>query len=90
MDEKLAVAHIQSLQSLFIPIMVVANDEQTDPNSQKTYFILEKINIDDLATGESVPAITLCDSGSGKTVANNVEHLDTFSEVKTINIVLST
>ena len=58
-------------------------------NFAKTFFRLEKVNALIPNSNETTPVLILFDCGSGKTVRNQVEHLDGFKNPQSTNIILS-
>ena len=55
----------------------------------QTFFLIEKVWVNLPATKESKKIILVYDSGSGRTVVNDVESLDKFKEKQFTNLVLS-
>ena len=55
----------------------------------KTFFRLEKVNALVPNSNETTPILILFDCGSGKTVGNDIEHLDGFENQHSTDIILS-
>ena len=96
--EKLEVSDGIEFNQLFVPTLAIKNDDNQIKNDDnqiinynfaKTYFRLEKVNVLVPNSNETTPVLILFDCGSGKTVGNNVEHLDGFENPHYTDIVLS-
>merc|ERR1712240_512543 len=90
-DEKLEVSDNIALNQLFIPTLAIKNDDNqvANFNFAKTFFRLEKVNVLVPNSNETTPVIILFDCGSGKTVGNDIEHLDGFENPHYTDIILS-
>ena len=58
-DEKLDISDTMCIQELFVPIVIAANSDK--PSNQKTFFLLEKLNIINPSMGRAEKAIALFD-----------------------------
>ena len=76
MEDKTECNDVYVVQNLFIPVMRIAENRDCSMNIQ-TFFLMEKIlvNVPIMGTKE---VILIYDSGSGRTVGNQVESLDHF------------
>ena len=78
MDEKIECSDIYIVQNLFIPIMLVSENMGSRANLQ-TFFLMEKVLVNLPINGTKdhpKEIIIVYDSGSGRTVGNNIEYLD--------------
>ena len=71
-----------------MPVSINDNDPITY-NFLKTFFMLEKVNTLYPRSGNTTPGIVLFDSGSGKTVGNQLEHIDSNDHIQTTDNILS-
>ena len=90
-DTKIAVSDFEYFHQLFFLMMTIQNnnDDQETHNFLKTYYMLEKVNAVEPQNNLATPVIILCDTGCGKTIRNNIEHLDTYEQIKNTDIILS-
>ena len=78
MDEKIECSDIYVVQNLFIPIMLVSENMGSRANLQ-TFSLMEKVLVNHPENGtknQPTKIIVVYDSGSGRTVGNNIEYLD--------------
>ena len=89
--EKLDVSDGIAFNQFFIPTLAIKNDDNpiVNYNFAKTFFRLEKVNALVPNSNETTPVLILFYCGSGKTVGNQVEHLDGFKNPQSTDIVLS-
>ena len=91
MDAKIECSDIYVVQNLFIPIMRVSENMGSRANLQ-TFFLMEKVLVNlpiNGTTNHPKEIILVYDSGSGRTVGNNIESLDQFKVQQFTNLVLS-
>ena len=80
LTEKLDVLDGNAFNQFFIPTLAIKNDDIVTVtfNFSKTFLKLEKVNTLVPNSNETTPVLILFDCGSGKTVENQIEHLDGF------------
>ena len=94
MDEKIECSDVYVVQNLFIPVMRVSENNESKMNLQ-TFFLMEKVLVDLPTKGiiketkETKEIILIYDSGSGRTVGNNIESLDQLKVQQFTDLVLS-
>ena len=91
-DEKLNAADLQTVQTLFMPMIFSTTETHAlnpaDSQIHRTFFLIEKAEARDPVSSGVSPVIVLYDSGSGRSVGNSVEFLDYYPNQQTTEIVL--
>ena len=91
MDEKIECSDIYVVQNLFIPIMLVSENMGSRANLQ-TFFLMEKVLVNlpiNSTKDHPTEIIIVYDSGSGRTVGNNIEYLDQGKVQQFTNLIFS-
>ena len=88
---KIECSDIYVVQNLFIPIMLVSETMGSRANLEKN-FLMEKVLVNLPINGTKdhpTEIIIVYDSGSGRTVGNNIEYLDQGKVQQFTNLILS-
>ena len=91
LEEKLELLDGIVLNQSYIPTLAIKNDDQPIINQGlvKTFYRLEKVKAQIPNSNKTTRVLILFDCGSGKTVGNQIEHLDGFKNPHSTDIILS-